>query len=107
LLYTPPLGETAKARLSILRDSDDGFRIAEEDLRLRGAGEVLGTRQSGLPEMRLADLAIHGELLATARDDVQLVMTRDPTLATPRGQALRTLLYLFGRDQAVRYIRSG
>jgi ATP-dependent DNA helicase RecG len=107
LLYTPPLGETAKARLTILRDSDDGFRIAEEDLRLRGAGEVLGTKQSGLPEMKLADLAVHGELLAVARDDVQLIMTRDPTLAGPRGKALVTLLYLFGRDQAVRYIRSG
>jgi ATP-dependent DNA helicase RecG len=107
LLYSPPLGETAKARLTILRESDDGFRIAEEDLRLRGAGEVLGTKQSGLPEMRLADLAVHGDLLATARDDVQLIMTRDPSLASPRGQALRTLLYLFGRDQAVRYIRSG
>ncbi len=107
LVYTPPLGETAKARLSILRESNDGFRIAEEDLRLRGAGEVLGTRQSGLPEMRLADLALHGELLATAREDAQLVLTRDPTLAAPRGEALRTLLYLFGRDHAVRYIRSG
>ncbi len=107
LLYTPPLGETAKARLSILRESDDGFRIAEEDLRLRGAGEVLGTRQSGLPEMKLADLAVHGQLLAVARDDVQLIMTRDPSLGSPRGQPLRTLLYLFGRDQAVRYIRSG
>jgi ATP-dependent DNA helicase RecG len=107
LLYTPPLGETATARLKILRDSDDGFRIAEEDLRLRGFGEVLGTRQSGMPEMRLADLAVHGELLATARDDVELIMNRDPSLATPRGEALRTLLYLFGRDQAVRYIRSG
>jgi ATP-dependent DNA helicase RecG len=107
LLYTPPLSATAKARLSILRESNDGFRIAEEDLRLRGAGEVLGTRQSGLPEMRLADLAVHGELVATARADAQLILTRDPTLASPRGQALRTLLYLFGRDHAVRYIRSG
>jgi ATP-dependent DNA helicase RecG len=107
LLYSPPLGETATARLKILRDSDDGFRIAEEDLRLRGFGEVLGTKQSGMPEMRLADLAVHGELLATARDDVELIMNRDPSLATPRGEALRTLLYLFGRDQAVKYIRSG
>jgi ATP-dependent DNA helicase RecG len=68
---------------------------------------VLGTRQSGLPEMRLADLAVHGDLLAVARDDVQLIMTRDPSLASERGKALVTLLYLFGRDQAVRYIRSG
>jgi ATP-dependent DNA helicase RecG len=107
LLYTPPLSATAKARLSILRETNDGFRIAEEDLRLRGAGEVLGTRQSGLPEMKLADLAVHGELLAVAREDTKLILTRDPTLALPRGEALRTLLYLFGRDHAVRYIRSG
>jgi ATP-dependent DNA helicase RecG len=107
LLYTPPLSATAKARLSILRETNDGFRIAEEDLRLRGAGEVLGTRQSGLPEMKLADLAVHGELLAVAREDTKLILTRDPTLALPRGEALRTLLYLFGHDHAVRYIRSG
>lgn len=107
LLYTAPLGETAKARLSILRDSEDGFRIAEEDLRLRGAGEVLGTRQSGMPELKLADLAAHQELLAMARDDARLALTRDPELSSPRGQALRTLLYLFERDVAVRYLRSG
>ena len=107
LLYTMPLGETAKARLDILRETDDGFRIAEEDLRLRGAGEVLGTRQSGMPDFRLADLAAHAELLAVARDDARLVLTRDPELESPRGQALRTLLYLFERDVAVRYLRSG
>ncbi|MEM7221609.1 MAG: ATP-dependent DNA helicase RecG [Pseudomonadota bacterium] len=107
LLYQGPLGETAKARLNILRETDDGFRIAEEDLRLRGAGELLGTRQSGLPEFRLADLAVHGELLAAARDDSRLVLERDPELAGPRGQALRRLLYLFERDSAVRYLRSG
>jgi ATP-dependent DNA helicase RecG len=107
LLYTPPLTETAKARLSILRESEDGFRIAEEDLRLRGAGEVLGTRQSGLPELRLADLAAHAELLAAARDDARLVLSRDPALGSPRGQALRLLLYLFERDHAVKYLRSG
>src|SRR5262249_36276674 len=107
LLYTPPLGETAKARLTILRESDDGFRIAEEDLRLRGAGEVLGTRQSGLPELRLADLAAHAELLAVASDDARLALSRDPELESERGRALRTLLYLFQRDLAVRYLRSG
>ncbi len=107
LLYTPPLSATAKARLSILRESEDGFRIAEEDLRLRGAGEVLGTRQSGLPELRLADLAAHADLLATARDDARLALARDPQLTEPRGQALRTLLYLFERDLAVRYLHSG
>jgi len=107
LLYAPPLGATAKARLAILRETDDGFRIAEEDLRLRGGGEILGTRQSGMPELRLADLAAHQDLLAIAQDDARLVLTRDPELAAPRGQALRTLLYLMGRDGVVRYIRSG
>ncbi|HEX9771513.1 MAG TPA: ATP-dependent DNA helicase RecG [Kiloniellales bacterium] len=107
LLYQGPLGDTAKARLKILRETNDGFRIAEEDLRLRGAGELLGTRQSGLPEFRLADLAAHGELLAAARDDARLVLERDPELEGPRGQALRTLLYLFERDAAVRFLRSG
>ncbi|MFQ5958570.1 MAG: ATP-dependent DNA helicase RecG [Alphaproteobacteria bacterium] len=107
LVYAPPLGETARARLNVLRETDDGFRIAEEDLRLRGAGELLGTRQSGLPAFRLADLAVHGELLAAARDDARLVLDRDPELTTPRGKALRTLLYLFERDLAVKYLRSG
>jgi len=107
LLYQAPLGETARARLKILRETDDGFRIAEEDLRLRGAGELLGTRQSGLPEFRLADLAVHDELLAAARDDARLVLERDPDLEGARGQAIRTLLYLFERDAAVRFLRSG
>ena len=107
LLYQGPLGETARARLRIMRETDDGFLIAEEDLRLRGAGELLGTRQSGLPEFRLADLAIHGELLATARDDARLILERDPELESERGRALRVLLYLFERDAAVRYLRSG
>ena len=106
LLYAPPLGKTARARLEILRETDDGFRIAEEDLKLRGAGELLGTRQSGLPELRLADLARHGELLATARDDARLILERDPELKSERGQARRTLLYLFERDAAARYLRS-
>ena len=107
LLYALPLGETAKARLAIMRETEDGFRIAEEDLRLRGAGELLGTRQSGLPDMRLADLAIHGELLQAARDDARLVIDRDPDLQTERGKALRALLYLFRRDDAVRTLRAG
>ena len=107
LLYAQPLGETAKARLAIMRETEDGFRIAEEDLKLRGAGELLGTRQSGLPDMRLADLAAHAELLQAARDDARLVIDRDPDLMSPRGEALRALLYLFRRDDAVRTLRAG
>ena len=107
LVYQGPLGETAKARLNILRETDDGFRIAEEDLRLRGAGELLGTRQSGLPEFKLADIMVHGELLAAARDNSRLIVERDPDLATARGEALRTLLYLFEQDAAVRTTRAG
>jgi len=107
LLWQGPLGETARARLRILRETDDGFRIAEEDLKLRGAGELLGTRQSGLPEFCLANLAVHDDLLAIARDDARLVLDRDPELAGERGKALRVLLYLFERDAAVKYLRSG
>jgi ATP-dependent DNA helicase RecG len=107
LLYQPPLGAVAKQRLSILRETEDGFRIAEEDLRLRGAGEVLGTRQSGLPSLRLADLAVHAELVAIAHDEARLVLERDPHLESERGRALRTLLYLFRRDEAVQYLRAG
>jgi ATP-dependent DNA helicase RecG len=107
LLYRGRLGETAKNRLAILRETDDGFKIAEEDLRLRGSGELLGTRQSGMPTFRLADIAAHGELIAMARDDAQLVLARDPDLATPRGQALRLLLYLFERNEAIRLLAAG
>jgi ATP-dependent DNA helicase RecG len=107
LLYDPRLSEAARARLSIMRETDDGFRIAEEDLKLRGAGEVLGTRQSGMPEFRLADLSRHADLLALAQDDARLIVERDPDLTSPRGKALRVLLYLFERDAAVRYLRSG
>ncbi|MFD2234012.1 ATP-dependent DNA helicase RecG [Phaeospirillum tilakii] len=107
LLYATPLGEIAKARLEILRASDDGFVIAEEDLRLRGGGEILGTRQSGLPEYRLADLASHGSLLEHARGEAEAVLERDPDLASPRGAALRVLLYLFERDAAIHTLKSG
>ncbi len=107
LLYQAPLGETAKARLQILRETEDGFRIAEEDLRLRGGGELLGTRQSGLPEFHYADLAAHGELLAMARDDARLIVERDPQLKSERGEALRMLLYLFRHDATIRTLASG
>jgi ATP-dependent DNA helicase RecG len=107
LIYDQPLGEVAKARLRIMRETEDGFVIAEEDLRLRGAGDVLGTKQAGLPDFRVADLDAHGELLAMARDDAKLILDRDPQLTSARGQALRVLLYLFERDAAVRNLRSG
>jgi ATP-dependent DNA helicase RecG len=107
LLYKGPLGEAAKARLVMLRQTEDGFRIAEEDLRLRGEGEILGTRQSGLPGFRLADISAHARLLAIARDDAELILRRDPQLSGERGDALRILLYLFERDEAVRLLRAG
>ncbi len=107
LLYQTPLGETAAARIKIMRETEDGFRIAEEDLRLRGAGELLGTRQSGLPTFRLADVERQGDLLAAAYDDARMILDRDPELESERGKALRVLLYLFERDEAIRYLRSG
>ena len=107
LLYKAPLGGTAKARLAILRETEDGFRIAEEDLRLRGEGDVLGTRQSGLPGFQIARPEVHGKYLGAARDDAALILSRDTTLTTPRGEALRQLLYLFGKDEAIKLIRAG
>ncbi len=107
LLYRAPLGPTAKARLAILRETDDGFRIAEEDLRLRGEGDVLGTRQSGEPGFHIAQIGVHSKLLTAAKDDATLVLARDAKLKSPRGQALRDLLYLFARDEAIRLLGAG
>jgi ATP-dependent DNA helicase RecG len=107
LLYKGPLGQTAKARLEMMRQTDDGFKIAEEDLRLRGEGEVLGTRQSGLPGFRLAQPEADRDLLEAARDDARLLIERDADLVSERGRALRVLLYLFERDGAIRLLRAG
>jgi ATP-dependent DNA helicase RecG len=107
LLYRAPLSETARARLEVMRNTEDGFRIAEEDLRLRGGGEVLGTRQSGLPEFRIAQLPEHEDLLKAARDEATLVLSRDSELKGERAEALKTLLYLFERDDAVKLLRAG
>jgi ATP-dependent DNA helicase RecG len=107
LLYRGPLGETARARLAVMRDTEDGFRIAEEDLKLRGEGDLLGTKQSGMPGFRIALPELHGDLLEMARDEAKLALARDPAFASSRAKALRLLLYLFGRDSAVRTMRSG
>jgi len=107
LLYKSPLSETARARLKIMRGCQDGFRIAEEDLRLRGEGELLGTRQSGLANFQLAEIEHHTDLLEMARQDARLILERDPQLTSPRGKALRYLLYLFRRDEAIRLLRAG
>ena len=107
LLYQGNPGETAASRLSIMRDTEDGFLIAEEDLRLRGSGELLGVRQSGVAAFRLANPIEHRELLFAARDDVELILANDPHLKSDRGTALKTLLYLFDRDSAIRLLRSG
>jgi ATP-dependent DNA helicase RecG len=107
LLYKQPLGETARERLKVMRDTEDGFVIAEEDLRLRGGGEVLGTRQSGLPAFRIAMLPEHQDLLEAARDAARLTLSRNPTLDGDDGERLRLLLYLFERDDAVKLMRAG
>jgi len=107
LVYQTPLGDVAQKRLKIMRETEDGFVIAEEDLKLRGAGELLGTRQSGLPEFRIADIEFHQDLLNIATDDAKMILESDPDLQTDRGQALRTLLYLFERDVAIKFLRSG
>ncbi len=107
LVYAQKLGETAKERLRIMRETEDGFIIAEKDLELRGGGEILGTRQSGLPTFKLADLTAHGDLLIAARDDTKLILHKDENLESERGQALKTLLYLFEQDQAIARLRAG
>jgi ATP-dependent DNA helicase RecG len=107
LFYREPLGEVARSRLDVMRQTEDGFRIAEEDLRLRGEGDLLGARQSGSPGFRIARLEAHGDLLEIARDDARLILARDPQLRGERGEALRLLLYLFGRDDAIRLLRAG
>jgi len=106
LLYKAPLGEAARQRIAMMEDTEDGFLIAEKDLELRGGGEVLGARQSGVPEFRIAEVPGFGELLAASRDDARLILNQDPELSSPRGEALKLLLYLFECDDAVRLFRA-
>jgi ATP-dependent DNA helicase RecG len=107
LLYKEPLGEMSKARLRVIRETTDGFRIAEEDLKLRGEGDVLGVRQSGLPGYRIARSEVHSQLITQARDEALRIMKENPKLAGPRGEALRCLLYLFERDEALPLMSAG
>ena len=107
LMYQPPLGETAERRLQILRETEDGFRIAEEDLAMRGAGDLIGTAQSGLPKFRIADLERQSALMAVAQSDARKLLADDPVLETPRGKAARVLLWLMEQDRAIRLISVG
>src|SRR5436305_10500824 len=107
LLYKEPLNEMSTARLKVIRETTDGFRIAEEDLKLRGEGDVLGVRQSGLPGYRIARPGVHAQLIAQARDEALRIMKDNPRLKGERGQALRCLLYLFERDEALPLIGAG
>jgi len=107
LLYREPLGEMSKARLKVIRETTDGFRIAEEDLKLRGEGDVLGVRQSGLPGYRIARPEAHGQLIAQARDEALRIMKENPKLTGPRGEALRCLLYLYERGEAIPLMGAG
>jgi ATP-dependent DNA helicase RecG len=106
-LYKEPLNEMSTARLRVIRETTDGFRIAEEDLKLRGEGDVLGVRQSGLPGYRIARPDVHAQLIAQARDEALRIMKDNPRLTGARGEALRCLLYLFERDEAIPLIGAG
>jgi ATP-dependent DNA helicase RecG len=107
LLYRRPLSDTARERLNVMRRTEDGFVIAEEDLRLRGGGELLGTRQSGVPLFRIATLPEHQALLEAARDQARLALGRDPELKGETAEALRLLLYLFERNDVIKLMRAG
>ena len=107
LMYQTPLSEGGRRRLSILRDTEDGFRIAEEDLAIRGAGDLIGTAQSGLPRFRIADLERQAALMAVAQSDARRLLADDPGLESDRGRAARNLLWLLDQDRAIRLISVG
>jgi len=107
LMYQPPMSESGRRRLEILRETEDGFRIAEEDLAMRGAGDLIGTEQSGLPRFRIADLERQSALMALAQSDARKLLADDPDLTSERGQAARILLWLMEQDKAIRLISVG
>ncbi len=107
MLYQSPLSETGRRRLEILRETEDGFRISEEDLAMRGAGDVIGTAQSGIPRFRIADLESQSALMKLAQTDARKLLIDDPTLKLSRGEAARTLLWLMEQDKAIRLISVG
>ena len=107
LLYHPPLSETGNKRLSIMRETNDGFRIAETDLEMRGAGDLIGTAQSGVPRFRIADMESQAALMQIAQTDARKLLLEDPSLTSERGQAARVLLWLMEQDQAIRLISVG
>ncbi len=107
LMYQPPLSEGGRKRLEVLRETEDGFRISETDLQMRGAGDLIGTAQSGLPKFRIADLERQAGLMATAQTDARALLSADPQLQSARGQAARVLLWLMKQDQAIRLISVG
>lgn len=104
LVYSHPISQDGRKRLEIMRKTNDGFVIAEEDLSIRGGGEILGTKQSGITEFKFADYALHKELFNTARQDAKVIMETDPHLKSERGKALRVLLYLFEQDLGIKYL---
>jgi ATP-dependent DNA helicase RecG len=107
LVYQAPLSESGERRLKVIRDSEDGFRISEEDMAMRGAGDLIGTAQSGLPRFRVADMERQAGLMAVAQTDARRLLADDPGLDSPRGKAARTLLWLLDQDRAIRLISVG
>ncbi|MEO0990557.1 MAG: ATP-dependent DNA helicase RecG, partial [Pseudomonadota bacterium] len=107
LLYKPPISKAGERRLQCLRDTEDGFQIAEMDLSMRGAGDLLGTAQSGMPQFRIADPESQAALMSVAQTDARTLLATDPDLSSPRGQAVRTLLWLMEQDKAIRMLTAG
>jgi len=107
LLHEDGLSQVAQERLSLMRETQDGFIIADADFRMRGAGDITGTKQSGLPGYRLANVADQDQLRFTAHKDADMLLDRDPTLQSPRGRAADLLLRLFDKEDSVRLIHAG